>query len=98
MTGVPFVFEVTDKTGRTVHLSKERWTHITQEHPLVSDQEEIRETLIHPLKITPSRYDPEKVRYFYRYKKEVREYLFVAVKYLNGNGFVITAYYVRNIR
>lgn len=26
------IFEVIDKTGRKVHLSKERWRHIRQDH------------------------------------------------------------------
>jgi len=46
-----FVFEVTDKTGRKIHLSKERGSHIRQRHPNVVNIEEIEETLKKPLKL-----------------------------------------------
>ncbi len=50
-----WVFEIKDKSGRKIHLSKERWTHINQEHPEVSNYlEEIKETIQSPLKMTSS--------------------------------------------
>ena len=91
------IFEVRDKSGREIKLSKERWKHIQKEHSRIKNSEEIRQTLVSPLKITPSKYDPDKVRYYYRYNKDLKRYLFVAVKYLNGEGFVITSFYRRNI-
>ena len=91
------VFEVVDKSGRKIRLTREQWKHILGEHPGVTDLEEIKNTLVNPLKITLSKYDPEQVRYYYRYNTEKRQYLFVAVKYLNGDGFVITSYYLRKM-
>ena len=91
------IFEVTDKSGRKIRLPKERWKHIQEEHSRINDPEELKHTLINPLKITPSKYDPETVRYYYRYNKNLKRYLFVAVKYLNGDGFVVTSFYRRNI-
>ena len=73
---MPHIFQTTDKSGRSIHLSKEGWTHINEEHPEVSDYlEEIQETLKNPAKN-----------------------LLVIVKYLNGEGFIITAYFVRGIK
>ena len=43
-----FIFEITDKTGRKIHLSKERWNHISQEHPEIREPEEIEKILINP--------------------------------------------------
>ncbi len=91
-------FEVEDKTGRRIRLTKERWKHITQEHPNIQNFEELKETLINPLKIMPSTYDPENVQYYYKFNKKKKRYLMVAVKYLNGEGFIITTYYMRNIK
>ena len=95
------VFQLEDKSGRKIHLSKERWEHINQEHPEVSNYlEEIKETLKNPTKIKTYKYDKD-VRYFYRYYKNresAAKYLLIIVKYLNGNGFIITAYFVRNIK
>jgi len=91
------VFQVVDKTARKIHLSKERWRHIAKEHPQIRDVHEIKLTLLNPLKTTPSKHDLF-VRYYYRYNKETARYLMVAVKYINGEGFVITAYYMRHIK
>ena len=92
-----YLFEVIDKSRRKIILTRERWQHITQEHPHINNPELIKENLVHPLKITGSKYDSYHVCYYYRYLKTTKKYLFVAVKYLNGEGFVITAYYMRKI-
>ena len=96
-----YIFQITDKSGRKIHLSKERWKHINQEHPELSDYlEEIKEKLKNPTKVKEFDYDND-VRYFYKYYKNresAAKYLLVIVKYLNGNGFIITAYFVRNIK
>lgn len=92
------IFEVIDKSGRKIRLPQERWKHIQAEHLRIKDPEELKQTLINPLKITSSKYDPENVCYYYRYNKNIKRYLFIAVKYLNGDGFVITSYYMRKIQ
>jgi|SRR3989338_2550642 len=96
-----YIFQTTDKSGRKIHLSKERWKHINQEHPELSDYlEEIKETLKNPTKAKEFDYGND-VIYFYKYYKSresAAKYLLVIVKYLNGKGFIITAYFVRNIR
>ena len=95
---MPNIFDITDKSGRKIRLTDEAWKHISKEHPDLGSLEEIKEALINPLIIKQSKYDPETVRWYYRYNKEKRRYLFVAVKYLNREGFVITAYFMRNIK
>jgi len=48
------ILEITDKTDRKIHLSKERWSHITTLHSGMANYlEEIKQTLVNPLKITP---------------------------------------------
>lgn len=98
---MPHIFQLTDKSGRKIHLSSERWTHINQEHPEASNHlEEIKETLKNPTKVKTYEYD-EDVRYYYNYYKSRQspaKYLLVIVKYLNGNGFIITAYFVKKIK
>ncbi len=92
------IFEVNDRTGRIIRLTIESWRHIAQEHPAVQNIEEIKDALINPTAIKPSKYNPQNVRYYYRFNKEKGKYLFVAVRYLNGDGFIVTAYYMRNIQ
>jgi len=91
------IFEITDKSRRKIRLPQERWNHIQREHIRVTDLDELKKTLTTPLKITSSKYD-ENVCYYYRFNKVIKRYLMVAVKYLNGHGFVITSYYLRNIK
>jgi len=91
------LFIVKDKSGRSIRLTQERWQHI-QKHPEMPSQlEQIKDTLLHPDTITDVAYDPD-VRFYYRHYKERREYLFISVKYLNGEGFIITSFYTDKIK
>lgn len=95
------IFEIRDKTGRKIHLSKERWGHIT--HPpslhsyMTNYLDEIKQTLTEPDKIVDSVYEDGKKNY-YKYYKNRKQYLKVIVNYLNGEGFVISAYFARSIK
>ncbi len=91
------IFEIKDKTKRTIRLTLERWKHIQQEHPEINNIELLKETLSKPLIIKPSKYDPDHVCYYYSYDKQQKRYLMIAVKYLNGDGFIITTYYLRKL-
>lgn len=93
-----YVFEIFDKNKRKVHLAKERLRHI-QKHPHMQDPtENIKDTLNNPLTI---RFEDEKdVLYFYKEFKQMpqsEKYLIVSVKYLNGEGFVITSFFTNRI-
>lgn len=91
------IFVEKDKSGRMIHLSRERWAHI-QKHPAMSNAiERIKETLRYPDVVTKFEYDPQ-VRFYYRYNKERKDYLFVSVKYLNGIGFIITSFYTDKVK
>jgi len=90
-----YIFEVSDKTDRKIHLSKERWTHIRKKHPEIENPEFIQETLEKPDKITNIHSD-QTIYYFWKYYKnrsESDKFLLVVVKYLNEHGYVLSAYY-----
>jgi len=94
-----YVFEVKDKIGRKIHLSKERWKHIRIYHSKIESYEEIIETIQKPDKAVSD--ERENVSNFYKYfkhKKQKSKFLNVVVKYLNGEGFVMSAYFIRNIK
>jgi len=91
-----WIFEIEDKSGRKIHLSDERWKHIVTEHTALANKiEDIKEVLLNPLIIGRSKYD-ENVRYYQKYYKKLSKYLLVSVKYLNGEGFIITVFYTSN--
>jgi hypothetical protein len=90
------IFEITDKNGRKIRLTKTQWSHIRVRHPDVSEAE-IQETIKKPQKIIE---EEEDILILYRYfksRKEPEKYLKVMVKYLNGDGYVVTSYFVRNM-
>jgi hypothetical protein len=93
------IFEVDDKTGRKIRLTKRQWAHVRQGHPEIEDVELIKSALASPIRISQP-YQGKKF-YYYRYCKNGKfagNYLMVVVKYLNGHGFVISAFYVANLR
>jgi len=93
-----WIFDIKDINGKRIHLSQERWVHINVDHPELSDSIElIKETLKIPTKCEAMDFD-ENIRYFYKHLKLNAIYLLVIVKYLNGEGFVITSYLVRQIK
>ncbi len=95
-----YIFEIKDKSGRVIHLTKERWAHIRKKHPEVGDYEILKDGIERFEKITNYSFDPS-VHYlykFYKHRKSSKRYLCVAIKYLNGDGYVITAYFDTKIR
>ncbi len=89
------VFTLTDHTGRRVRLTEERWRHINAEHPeIAADIGVLKRALRSPTTVQ-QRGD---IRYLYRFRKPAQRYLLLVVKYLNGEGYVITAYRTREIQ
>ena len=94
------IFEITDKTKRVISLTKERYEHILKHLDMQNQIENIKITLENPLKITDYPLE-EDIKYYYKYHKERKsraKYLRVIVKYLNGKGYIVTAYYVEHLR
>jgi len=75
------IFEIKDKTGKKIHLAEERWKHISQRHPNVTNYVYIEETLTTPFKIIYER-DTAIYYKYYKDRKEPAKYLKVIVKYL----------------
>ncbi len=96
-----YIFEIKDKSGRLIRLTKDRWAHIKSDHPeMVAELENIKSAVTSPEFIKNSEYD-ENVRFYYRYYKDRKshaKYLLTAIKHLNGDGFVITAFYTNKVK
>ena len=95
------IFELIDKTGRKIRLTKRQWRETNLKHPnMATYLEEIKETLTKPDSITSYSID-ENVRYYYKHFKHINsknKYLLVIVKYLNSDGFVIKSYFEDRIK
>ena len=62
--------------------------------------ENIKETITNPQTIIDYELETE-IRYYYRFYKHVKseaKFLRVVVKYLNGEGYIVTAYFVERIK
>ncbi|MDP4039013.1 MAG: PBECR2 nuclease fold domain-containing protein [Candidatus Pacearchaeota archaeon] len=92
------IFEVIDKTGRKIRLTQEQLVHILRHKGMEQHLEDIKQILINPQKVI-LRSDGETADYYlyFKYRKSPSKYLQVTVKYLNGDGFIITAYFVKDI-
>jgi len=93
------VFKVKDKTGRKIRLTKKQWNHITRKHPYMTNYvNEIKETIEKADNIVPHEignlFDYYK---HYKHRKEKLKLLKIIVKYLNGEGFIISSYFVTHI-
>lgn len=92
------VFEILDKKWRKVRLTKERWAHILKYPPYLSDSlDEIKLAITNPFTVVPSK-DDENKEHHYRRLKNISGYLLVSVKYLNGDGFIPTAFWTSKIK
>ena len=92
-----FILEVIDSTGRTIHLTEERYKHILRHPDMQNKLIDLQDTLLHPLRITNH---DDAIRYYYRFYKERMsraKYLRVIVKYLNGTGYIITSYFAESL-
>ena len=94
---MPRILETKDKTGRNIYLTDERWKHILKHREMANQLEQIKDTLLYPDTIATVEHDQD-IRFYYRYYKNRKEYLFISVKYLNGEGFIITSFYTDKIK
>ncbi|MBI4145867.1 hypothetical protein HY489_00860 [Candidatus Woesearchaeota archaeon] len=95
------VLECIDKTKRRIYLTSERWSHLSGEHPeVVPYLNQFEEVLKQPLQITSFTGDTT-VAYYYKHAKDrpcASKHLLLVVKYLNGEGFIITGYFVKKLK
>ncbi|MBU1252026.1 MAG: hypothetical protein KJ905_03520 [Nanoarchaeota archaeon] len=94
-----FVFVVKDKSDRNLRLTRRQWTHITTKHPMLTSYlEKLKETLNDPDKIMPHEFGRLFDYYkYYKHQSGGAKFLKVVVKYLNGDGFILSAYFVKHI-
>lgn len=90
------VFSTEDKNKRKIKLTTKQWKHISYRHPEMADKiNEIESAIISPT--VQKQYSEEVIKY-YKYLKSEKKYLMVAVKLLNSEGFIITAYLTSKIQ
>ncbi len=92
--------ELRDVWGNSVSLTEERRAHLL-EHPEMQGQEDkLAETLLEPDVVIQSQSD-DTVRLFHRFYRRLAvgdKYLSVVVKYVEGDVFIITAYFTDKVK
>ena len=84
-----------DYQGRTVRFTKERQEHVLEHREMVGQFERIRETVKSPELVVATRLD-ESVHVYHRFYDTTpvtSKYLQVAVKLLEEDAFILTAFY-----
>jgi len=91
-----YIFEIIDKSGRKIRLTEFKWSYILKHKYMANKLEDIKRALTNPTLIVPHKFEDSK-RNYYLYYKEIKRYVLVSVKYLNGEGYVVTAFITRKI-
>ena len=83
------------KDGKLIRLTEKQWVHVKQRHPeIVNKLGDIQNAILNP---TARIQHSDETTKFYKFIKNENRYIMVAVRILNGDGFVITAYKTRRI-
>jgi hypothetical protein len=83
------VFEILSKMGKVVSLDEVRWRHVL-EHPEMENPDEVRESV-----------RMSSIWLFYKFYAEspvTKKYLLVIVKVLDGEGFIVTAFFTDKVK
>lgn len=98
MAKYELLFEVKDNVGRKIRTTKDYWQKIkTLKHrELKYGIKEVKKTLIKPDEVRRSVTDGTIL--LYTQKQEKYDILIVAVKVLNGDGFLVTVYQTKQYR
>ena len=89
--------EVTTPLGRQVRTTAAYWgVIVTLKHPIMRSKEAlVQQTLQTPVEIRQSKSDPS---VYLHYGVEPPYLICVVARYLNGDGFIITAYRTNKIK
>ena len=94
------MLRVVCKLGKVVRLDRERWIHVLS-HPEMNKQRFwIKETLVEPDEVRQSIRSSE-VWLFYKFYEKTpvtQKYMLVAVEVLDGEGFIVTAFFTDKIK
>jgi len=90
-------FHVETVTGKDIRTTNGYWRLISEgKHPIIKKYEsEVIETLRDPDEIRKSKRDASVYLY---YKKYPQWFICVLVRYLNGDGYIITAYVADKVK
>jgi hypothetical protein len=89
-----------DYRGRSIRLTNERWAHITAHPEMVGQHERLAETLSNPELVISTVTDSTVHVYHKLFSRTpvTRKYLLIAVKMLEDDAFVLTAFFSSRLK
>ena len=95
----PPIRKVKDYADRWVRLTAERWRHVLRHPEMPGQERKLRRTLREPDVVCASRLDASVHLYYRLYSRSPvgRKYLMVAVKILDRDAYVITAFFTGQV-
>jgi hypothetical protein len=89
-----------DHKGQNIRLTHERWNHILDHPEMEGERSRIEETLSNPEIIIATVQDQSVHTYhrFYKTTPVTSKYMIVAVKILDDDAFVVTAFYSNRMK
>lgn len=89
-----------DHEGRAIRLTNERWQHIINHAEMLDQRNRIVETLTEPDHVIATIADNNIYVYqrFYQQTPVTSKYLLIAVKILEDDAFIVTAFYSRKAK
>jgi len=89
-----------DYNQRPIRLTDERWEHIISHTEMVEQRQRLAQTLAEPDSVVSTQSDPDVHVYqrFYETTPVTSKYMLVAVKILEGDAFIVTAFFSRRVK
>ena len=94
------IFTVKSILDKKVRLTHTQWNHTIFRHMELQGQEEKVKQTLQQLQIVFYSASDDNYHYYRLYSTTpvTKKYLLLIVKHLNGEGFIITAFFLREIR
>ena len=94
------MLEVRSKLGKVVRLDEDRWRHVLDHPEMKNQRSRVEETLVDPDEVRES-VRSSSIWLFYKLyaNSPVSEkYLLVVVEVLDGEGFIVTAFFTDKVK
>jgi hypothetical protein len=94
------MLKVRSKLEKVIRLDEDRWRHVLGHPEMENQRSRVKETLVDPDEVRES-VRSSSIWLFYKLYTETpvsKKYLLVAVQVLNGEGFIVTAFFTDKVK
>jgi len=94
------MLKVRSKLEKVIRLDEDSWRHVLGHPEMENQRSRVKETLVDPDEVRES-VRSSSIWLFYKLYTETpvsKKYLLVAVQVLNGEGFIVTAFFTDKVK